>query len=140
MLSDYGVFEIKTLDKRTSIELSETGQAKLCDFNNYGWLIWFTSHWNSKMRVVTWKLLKKIVSFQLLQCHGTLIETAIQTAIEPWELYGVKICALTFLEKACSILMENESIDQENSNLSLITNIVSRSSFLSRTKSILQDD
>jgi hypothetical protein len=60
-------------------------------------------------------------------------------AVEPKELYGVKICALTFLQKACTILMENESIDQEHSNLNLIANIVSRSSFLSRTKEILQD-
>lgn len=114
--------------------LSETGKAKISDFNNFGWLIRFASHRNSKLKIQTWKLLKKIQTFELLKTHTTVLETAFSASIEEKELYGVRINALNFLERACEILIENESFDAERSYISLITNLVSKSSYLSISK------
>lgn len=78
--------------------------------------------------------MKKIQTFELLKTHTTVLETAFSASIEEKELYGVRINALNFLERACEILIENESFDAERSCISLITNLVSKSSYLSISK------
>jgi len=55
------VFTLSPLDKDIPNSLSETGKLKVSEFNNYGWLIRFAQHWNSKIKVLVLKLLKKIV-------------------------------------------------------------------------------
>lgn len=96
-------------------QLSETGKMKMTEFNNFGWLIWFANHWDSKIKIKVWKLLRNIASYEMLKGHTSVLETAFTASLEQKELYGVWISALNFLEKSCEILIQNETFDAENS-------------------------
>jgi hypothetical protein len=87
---------------------------------------------------MTWVLLRRVISYSLLSDNGSLIEEALNASLESKEICSVKIAALAFLESACDCLMLNESIDgAEGISMSFVTTIISKISFMTRVKEVL---
>ena len=58
--------------------ISETGLERINSFNSFGWLIRYIHHRDSRIRFMTWNLLRSLVSKNLVKQHPTLIDESIQ--------------------------------------------------------------
>ena len=138
-----GLCAIQQLVKveKTDIELSERLQIPkevadcyhvtvsiLLESKSFVWLVRILSHRDIKIRIKAWQVLCTLISEELMENQGNILEIAIETTLRQYEFYGVKLRAIEFLSKSLSHL--NESI-------STIKEVIKKTKFLKRCKGFL---
>ena len=108
----------KLKDPDVLSSISETGIERINSFNTLGWLARFTQHRDSRIRFMTWDLLRLLVSTNLLKQHPSLIDQSFDWFLNENEIYSCKISSLNFIWKVWEILIITECYEDEESNLS----------------------